>query len=61
MIQVVQKDASLQLLECSLMKSMLNFIIEILDSNTRLSCRLILKFSFVLERCLLGYTRVNEI
>ena len=45
LIYIVQNNASLQLLQCSLMKSKLNFIIKILDSNTRLSCsRLILKF-----------------
>ena len=44
LIYIVKKDTPLQLVQCSLMKSRLNFIIKILDSNTRLSCRLILKF-----------------
>ena len=63
MIYIVQSDSSLQLLHCSLIKSRLNFIKKRLDSNTRLSCsRLILKFYlFLLELCLLGYTRVNVI
>ena len=48
MIYIVQNDDSLQLLQCSLMKSRLSFIIKGLDINTRLSwSRLILKFLFI--------------
>ena len=36
MIYIVQSDSSLQLLHYSLIKSRLNFIKKILDSNTRL-------------------------
>ena len=63
MIYIVQNYDSLQLLECSLMKSRLSFIIKGLDINTRLCwSRLILKFFvFVLELFFLHCTRVNEI
>ena len=50
MIYIVQNYDSLQLLECSLMKSRLSFIIKGLDINTRLSwSRLILKFYFFIK------------
>jgi len=63
MIYIVQNYDSLQLLECSLMKSRLSFIIKGLDINTRLTLsRLILKFFvFLLELFFLHCTRVNEI
>ena len=63
MIYIVQNYDSLQLLECSLMKSRLSFIIKGLDINTRLCwSRLILKvFVFWLELFFLSCTRVNEI
>jgi len=63
MIYIVQNYDSLQLLQCSLMKSRLSFIIKGLDINTRLTLsRLILKFFvFLLELFFLHCTRVNEI
>ena len=63
MIYIVQNYDSLQLLECSLMKSRLSFIIKGLDINTRLTLsRLILKFFvFLLELFFLRCTIVNEI